>query len=889
MKGLKIIFLLAIFNVLGLMSNELRAQDENAAFYIYQNDGHFDGFFYDEVMKMSYSKTDTAGVEYDVFVSQEIVTADSTYRIMLSAIDSVSFVQPEMEYRPNVHNIREDGLVNYINRHNQNEMWISFKNDLPADKLPQVGDILVDFDNYNGFSCKITNVEAWQNVVYYEPIKSVKDVFQRFVCVEQMHYDQNGNMVRRRVAGMPELAYEEGPSRKLASSNFDFRLLNMDFGGHIPIISTDDLTMSFDINTHVAMTLKGSYNINLIEPIYIGLTFTSDLSFGLGVTLDGKLKTIIDKSSDYIPGIPVPAAAPIFELRNIPGLFARGDAHLKFSAGLVNLAGAKVWHKLVFNDDWVPTLTFGHLKGEAEAEQPDANHIDQYVEFNGFVQAGLHAPLTLSTNRWLSKFCKAEFGTHLYIGPKLSGAVQLNFVDLMRNGASVFNGLKNTALTLTPLSVDFETKATASGLLWGESEFTFGDGAVSVLNDYSLYLLPDFEDWKEEKNPHDSLGNVVEGQYVGLICKDRATLFPYQVGIRIFRKEDNEYEHIGDIWDGGWGNPVEWHYGDKWLKSKEVLDHPHWNVKLLASAGELRLRPVFKYGDMVFEGSPDYYCWGGLYFVPAKTTLSIGNEIGSEVSVGIETNMDYLYSASDLTLGRYNARYSKISEDSGVLYITTAIPNPDPFRGLVGSYDFLSLYNTTISRPLTISQPPTTAPKITVFSVAGCDEKGEKDYIHGCGVGEGDIERPISTNGGSFSCSYTKKNDDYGGTYSCNISATLTPDEEKGWGYFHISGSFSSTDIKKGKNEKNETYVTAHETQSGTFSGNIELRNHDVTGAQIGNQYLHNKCSVNVTRTATYYWRAKNDKDEYVTKSTTQTTTCNEGDISLSFGYSDTF
>ena len=58
--------LLLMFSALGSMFNELRAQDENAAFYIYQNDGHFDGFFYDEVLKMSYSKTDTAGVEYDV-------------------------------------------------------------------------------------------------------------------------------------------------------------------------------------------------------------------------------------------------------------------------------------------------------------------------------------------------------------------------------------------------------------------------------------------------------------------------------------------------------------------------------------------------------------------------------------------------------------------------------------------------------------------------------------------------------------------------------------------------------------------------------------------------------------------------------------------------------
>ena len=67
------------------------------AFYIYQNDGHFDGFFYDEVKQMRYSRLDTLNREHDHYVSQEIVTEDSVYRIMLTAIDSVSFYQPEIK------------------------------------------------------------------------------------------------------------------------------------------------------------------------------------------------------------------------------------------------------------------------------------------------------------------------------------------------------------------------------------------------------------------------------------------------------------------------------------------------------------------------------------------------------------------------------------------------------------------------------------------------------------------------------------------------------------------------------------------------------------------------------------------------------------------------
>ena len=72
------------------------------AFYIYQNDGHFDGFFYDEVKQIRYSRLDTLNREHDHYVSQEIVTEDSVYRIMLTAIDSVSFYQPEIKYAEGV-------------------------------------------------------------------------------------------------------------------------------------------------------------------------------------------------------------------------------------------------------------------------------------------------------------------------------------------------------------------------------------------------------------------------------------------------------------------------------------------------------------------------------------------------------------------------------------------------------------------------------------------------------------------------------------------------------------------------------------------------------------------------------------------------------------------
>ncbi|MBR6867889.1 MAG: hypothetical protein IKN02_06655, partial [Prevotella sp.] len=119
--------------------------DGGDAFYIYQNDGHFDGFFYDQVKQISYSRLDTLGVEYKDYVSQEIVTEDSVYRIMLTAIDSVSFYQPEIKYAKGFRNMREDGLwsyfLKYINDKDLGHVLV-FSASMPAELKPKVGDVL---------------------------------------------------------------------------------------------------------------------------------------------------------------------------------------------------------------------------------------------------------------------------------------------------------------------------------------------------------------------------------------------------------------------------------------------------------------------------------------------------------------------------------------------------------------------------------------------------------------------------------------------------------------------------------------------------------------------------------------------------------------------------
>lgn len=63
-------------------------------FYLYRNDGVVNQYIISKVKSIGLSKTDLNGKTNDDYVVQEIVTTDSTSRVPLSMVDSISFVPP---------------------------------------------------------------------------------------------------------------------------------------------------------------------------------------------------------------------------------------------------------------------------------------------------------------------------------------------------------------------------------------------------------------------------------------------------------------------------------------------------------------------------------------------------------------------------------------------------------------------------------------------------------------------------------------------------------------------------------------------------------------------------------------------------------------------------
>ena len=178
------------------------------ALYIYRNDGGFNGFFFDEIERFVYSRIDTLGVEHDDYVVQEVVTADSIYRIPLSAIDSIGFVTPETVYKKDVAHTSESNMWNYVIESDTFTV-IRLASNTPKELVPKVGDKLVTIHQSEalpaGFIGKVTNVsnDATGITVKCDFI-DLTDVFDQYVAkVRSIDEDEASarNSGRRKASG----------------------------------------------------------------------------------------------------------------------------------------------------------------------------------------------------------------------------------------------------------------------------------------------------------------------------------------------------------------------------------------------------------------------------------------------------------------------------------------------------------------------------------------------------------------------------------------------------------------------------------------------------------------------------------------------------------------
>lgn len=522
-------------------SLSVTAQDEiegGEAFYIYQNDGHFDGFFFDQVQQISYSRFDTLGIEHDKYVSQEIVTKDSTYRIMLTAIDSVSFVQPEIKYAKGVRFMRDEGMMDYYVSMTKTDdgFLVYFNGSLPTALQPKKDDVLScpdlpDYDEMFVGKVKSVRSEGGKIVAECGYIENIHEVFDQFVTVEQVHNVQTaqGSRTNRRMAGLDRPRRAEGNYSDITLFNFNF---SHEWSG---FKLTDNLTFGLALNVGFGMQATAVYKITWDE-FYIKTVLKDQMSLGATFTLDGELYE--STSLRMLPGVgalidrfskvPFPASFPILYANLAPEPFTDVEAHLNVSVGLGGEVKGTAF-MLELKDKW-PYVDMGinfiapFLPYTLEKE----GSFTVNAQLNGTIYSGMKFPIKGGTEDWIKKFCGLETGVELKAGPKLSGA--LNF-DILKAPFGAYEALKDSKVELTLMSITTEASSEATFLgKKGEHKIShswnFGNhplGLFAGIDDMTVELIGDNQDGV--KCHYDVSGDV---------C------LPQKLGVGIYVKEDDD-------------------------------------------------------------------------------------------------------------------------------------------------------------------------------------------------------------------------------------------------------------------------------------------------------------------------------------------------------------
>lgn len=474
------------------------------AFYIYRNDGDFNGFFYDEVIEMRQSKIGVDSVEYEQWVTQEVVLEDTIYRIPLAAIDSIGFQQPEIKFNPKVRFMERDGYSKYFKY--QHNRAIILSKDLPADMELKVGDVLIGLPSdsiskkyeylNHSFSMVIESIvkddSYFSDAIIYNgrPVSQIDDVFERFVAVEKIGYDQQGNVCRR-MSGVK-------------NSEFPYRIQKAEGSGELTFLDIDgefnkdwEFTGNSKADVKADVKFKGicrvAYNIGWTH-LLIKMTrdYQIRLKPSVGASISGDFHGV---SSGLIelPAIMFPATCPIFEFRPYPDIFLRLDGSIEARLNLPQVY-LGFGEDITFDNHKLFPVTYWMHWVPDETAQPTDDMLDLSAEltFNGSIYMGIEFQAILGTAKWFEGIMTADVGLHLNVGPKISANLKLN-ADLFKGETSgLYSALSYANINATLMQLELNAGATA-GLLWDDpEEVNFYSKSWGLMTS-ELHFIPDME------------------------------------------------------------------------------------------------------------------------------------------------------------------------------------------------------------------------------------------------------------------------------------------------------------------------------------------------------------------------------------------------------------
>lgn len=598
-------------------SQSLTAQE---AFYIYRNDGEFNGFFYDQVLRMNLSKVDFDGVEHDEYVIQEVLTDDSLYRIPLLAIDSIGFQQPEIILNEHFYDlsredcpyknaadgnraVRVDGMTedgnyilkwrkrwwndnyDYLSLYENKEQYLAY--------IPKVGDVLYHPDlslERGPFVGKVIKADVdyqeWMDIIC-APITDFGEVFEQFISVEELTTDNNGK-VRSRVAGLDKV------KQTRAGGNKELTLLDLSGSFPLKLAGNDAFEATLSLDLDLSIKANVAYNICRGKDFYIEMKLSEEGSVSAKFTAKGSLE---DVTTWHLAGTTVyfPTFLPILQLNPAPGAFLKttGDVALTVSSP-----------KLGFKAEQGLKITYDGPKGTKNfnwvTPSDEDNNWGMELSLNGSAQAGTHFPFNIETNTWAKRICWCSTGIDAYVGPKLSASFTLDPVSLAKGDA--YNTFANTHINFKPLAAVLEGTAKFSAGTKYEEEFKLFDAELGGAG-VDLTLFPKFGQTEIKFYETYTEGSFPYRNILEVNVNPRGNSVPYYVGAGLYFSESEEAKKQA-----------------AYVSFDDFIDQPYF-----VNGGDKRMYSFFNNYD---HGRFFFFPYDGLY-----TVVPVINVLGYNVPV----------------------------------------------------------------------------------------------------------------------------------------------------------------------------------------------------------------------------------------------------------------
>lgn len=322
-----------LYLILCLFISSYNDIDAQNCTYIYRNDGHINAFYNDNIDSLRYSKTDINGVLKETWVTQEIFTPDSIYRIPLWTIDSIGFITPETIYRPGVIKL-EDGLMPYITKCDSLTLYLAPS--VPEKILPHKGDRLVTLNMTEvlpiGFAGKVVDLRKsdGEHIIECE-LTPLNDIFEQYYgTTESLVEPQNES---RAIIPNPDPHH----IRKFKISS----QLSGNFGA---VAGISDVGIG--LNHSAGITVTGDLHVQtflIVRPFHPTLFSTTIIA---DINTENKFETAIKGYASHDFGPDIKANLPCAPLIQV---FMSNGMYLRFEGEIVAKRSYSQNNKFIFH------------------------------------------------------------------------------------------------------------------------------------------------------------------------------------------------------------------------------------------------------------------------------------------------------------------------------------------------------------------------------------------------------------------------------------------------------------------------------------------------------------------------------------------------------------